>query len=114
MGALTAVLNKLSVAINGSYNLVVSGTARFASGPTTVVQPFSYSITGVPTPDLSSEMAIASAFTSSINAPGTATIRYMTYKVKSNTASLVEFEVNCLIVVLGVVYDYTLNYKYSK
>lgn len=127
LGALGAVLSKLNTTVNsgssantggstgipsGTYKLTVSGSFSL-SGPVAISQPFSYSISGIPAPDVSSNGDIRSAFLSSVGSSGV-TISNLTYTVKSNTANLVEFDVTVAATVAGLSYNYMLNYKYTK
>jgi hypothetical protein len=127
VGALNSLLSALDVKVNGStpvipsgnYNLTVSGTVTI-SGPIAISQPFSYTINGIPAPNVSDQAAIKSAFSDSLTGQSAngITITNFSYTTISNTANLVEFDVSVSATIntsgLNTGYTYSLKYKYTK
>ncbi|MDY6949062.1 MAG: hypothetical protein SXG53_25485 [Pseudomonadota bacterium] len=128
VGALNSLLGQLQAVVNGNnnpgggttipsgnYNLTVSGTVTVSG----FAQAFSYSIAGIPAPDVSDHDDIEEAFVDALgNAGSGITITQFSYDVVSSTANLVEFNVTVAATIstngFSMPYSYNLNYRYTK
>jgi hypothetical protein len=122
VGALNAVLSALDTKVNGGgtsipsgdYNLVVSGSVSILG----ISQPFSFTVNGIPAPNVSDQDDIEEAFRDSLTSADGLTINSFTYNVVSNTADRVEFNVTVSATIttsgFATSYSYNLNYKYTK
>lgn len=134
VGALNTMLSRLQTAVNGggnsnpgggtsipsgNYNLTVSGSYSM-SGPVVISYPFSFTVAGIPAPNVSDQNDIKKAFSDAVaSSSGSGiTITNFSYTTKSNTADLVEFDVSVsasISTAAGPIgYTYSLNYKYTK